>query len=62
MINFAQTALAVDIVSILRPVAIRSCPLDNFDQVWPFLVEQMQGFVFQPLETGRRDIVFRRCG
>ena len=61
-IDFAQAALAVDVVGIFRAVAIRRGPVDDLHQFGTLLVQQVQRLVLQPFESGGRDVVFQAGG
>ena len=56
-VDLPQPALAVDVVAILRTVAVARGPCDRCDDGWSLHFPEMREFFLQPPVTRRRDVV-----
>ena len=58
-VDFAQAALAVDVVAVFRAIAIGSRPRDHFDHLGSLTLDQFLKFVPEPGMASRGDVIAR---
>jgi hypothetical protein len=58
-VDFAQAALAVDVVAVFRAVAVGSSPGHHLDHLGPLALDQFFEFALEPGMAGGRDVVAR---
>lgn len=56
-VNLAQTPLAVNVIAILRAIAIQSGPMHSLDNLWTIGTQQVVKFLLDPCIPSRRDVV-----